>query len=102
MIHTRMYTLADKYDIYPLKMMANCNLWDYLDDRFPDAGFFDVVYEVFTTTPETDVHLREAVAGYIDRSRKKYGMFEGLDENLKEIPDLAYHVAKWAWRDLEP
>ena len=101
MIHARMYTLADKYGISDLQDEAETKFKASLENRYPDDDFFDVVKEVFTTTPDTDVYLREAVAEYINKSRKVYGMFEGLDEHLKAIPDLAYHVTKCAWRDLD-
>ena len=61
MAHTLVYSIADKYDIKGLKVLAKAK-FEYLARVAWSCGdYLAVVAQVFDTTPDTDMGLRDIV-----------------------------------------
>ena len=68
MANTRVYAIADKYDIGPLKWSASAKFRNVrCCDAWKCENFSNVVLDVFDTTPENDLGLRNIVSHYCAR-----------------------------------
>ena len=79
MANTLVYSIADKYDIEPLKLLAEDKFLNAVFQSFPPLickDFQDIVATVFSTTPDTDKGLRSIVTDIAARDM-------GMDTILK-------------------
>lgn len=63
--HARVYTLGHMYDVASLRERAMQKFAEISKDRCHSAKFPIAVFEIYTTTPETDRGLRDVVVGTI-------------------------------------
>ena len=63
------YAIADKYDIVELKELAKRKFQTVANSKWPHDNFLAVVREVFSTTPDGDMGLRQVV---LDACRRNF------------------------------
>ncbi|KAF2868252.1 hypothetical protein BDV95DRAFT_161087 [Massariosphaeria phaeospora] len=92
--HAKVYAIADKYNVKCLKQAAVEKFKTTLDEFFTGIEFYEAVTIVYTTTPHTDIVLRDIVAQRTADEKGRYAMYPLLDHHLQELPDLAYRVLR--------
>lgn len=84
----RVYAIADKYDIPPLKDLARQRFGDWAETNWDCVEFPAMVKEVFESTPSTDRGLREVVfelvTNHVDVLLKKE-YFRSVTEGIGEL-----------------
>jgi len=63
----RVYAIADKYDIPPLKELARQKFSNWAESNWDCVEFPAMVREIFESTPRTDRGLREVVLGLVTK-----------------------------------
>lgn len=92
MNNLRVYTLADKYDIQPLKDLSKTKLDAYRAGEFEEDDLVALLDEVFNTTPATDRGLRQSVLSMCAclNTPKAIRTNSRLQDVLHKHPALAY------------
>ncbi|KAK7177377.1 BTB/POZ domain-containing protein, partial [Paraphaeosphaeria sporulosa] len=104
--NVKVYSIAEKYDIPALKLLAKQKLqktaeicWDM--DDFPHA-----VAEIYASTPSADQSLRqlstEISCDHIKQLLAKQGFRDVLDEAVGFASDVAQFLAKNQVRSIQP
>ncbi|KAF2655627.1 hypothetical protein K491DRAFT_758086 [Lophiostoma macrostomum CBS 122681] len=89
--HSKMYEIAEKYDIQDLKKLAK-EKFDFLCDSYwDDPLFHEVAKHVFTATVDTDMGLRDAIINTIS-IRPQLVKEAGIKEFLADNPTVAVSV----------
>ena len=87
LFHTRVYQIADKYDVQSLKQLARTKLNTAIVELrgWEEADFPDVINLVWTTTPPHDRGLRDIVSAtsfkHLDTLMKQDSFIDELTEN---------------------
>ena len=80
----RVYAIADKYDIPPLKRLAKERFETWAEKNWAREDFSDIVREIFESTPTSDRGLRDIairiVALHADVLTKKYEFRPVIEE----------------------
>jgi len=103
LIDAGIYSIADKYDIFPLKVLARIKFNNFLGsvyvDGFPpsyivphDQAFAAAIHTVYTSTPDSDRSLRDDCVLYAKESIKRLKKQESFNQALKDVPDFMFDV----------
>jgi len=94
LIDAGIYSIADKYDIFPLKVLARIKF-----NNFPpsyivphDQAFAAAIHTVYTSTPDSDRSLRDDCVLYAKESIKRLKKQESFNQALKDVPDFMFDV----------
>ncbi|KAG9552065.1 hypothetical protein KCU77_g7183, partial [Aureobasidium melanogenum] len=94
--HARMYAMGEKYGIQMLKALANTKFRHSFEDGRGDQETAIVI--AFKSTPDSDRVLRATIISSLG-APAMLGQTLGMDETIKEIPDLVYHLyRRLMWR----
>jgi hypothetical protein len=92
----RLYVMADKYDVPALKLLARDRLYRSAELTWRDAKSFpDVVDELYSTTPQTDLAMREIVCRLVGSDIKKSGQRERMEVVMRKHGDFAVGVMNY-------
>jgi hypothetical protein len=97
-IHAEVYALADKYNIKGLKDLAYEKFVQTLSLVYTDEKFFETVDIIYTSTPQSDVRLREKVAAHLVSLKIHHGMHKQLRRALETHHELAYYMLCHEWK----
>ena len=62
LLHPKMYAIGDKYDVAGLKELARTKFSPVCMSLWNEEGFAQVVEHVLSTTPDSDVGLRDMIS----------------------------------------
>lgn len=91
--HTRVYALAEKYDIPALKTLAKAKFEMSLACFYDSPQFPDAIEEVYYSTIDSDRGLRDVVIQAF-RSHPQLASTRDVFEVIKETPALAFELWK--------
>lgn len=91
--HTRVYALAEKYDIPPLKSLAKAKFEMAMACYYDSPEFADAIEEVYCTTIDSDRGLRDVVLQAF-RSHPQLASTQDVFGVIKETPTLAFDLWK--------
>jgi len=96
-VHSKMYTIADKYDVPGLKQLAR-EKFSQATKRFWKADEFMVAAEhAYTTTMDEDEGLRAIVRDTLEKNKEMLGRPD-VKTFLGKRPDLMYEILMKATR----
>ena len=93
LLHTRVYALAEKYDIPALKSLARRKFEMAMACFYDSPEFADAVEEVYYSTIDTDRGLRDIVLQAF-RSHPQLASTQDVFAVIKETPALAFELWK--------
>lgn len=92
MLDVRLFAIADKYFIEPLKHLAAEKFAGRCKDEWPTAAFADAVAEVYNTAPENDNALQSIVVNTVKEHDKEIretsANHQELNTVMRQIPDF--------------
>lgn len=96
-VHASMYVLGDKYQIDGLCELALDKFYSCLRNHWNSEDFIDAVRVAYTSTPNTDRGLRNAIIAAF-KIYFKVDLLElpGVEKNLSSIDKLSFLLLK-AW-----
>lgn len=88
--------MADKFDVPALKLLARDRFYRAAEMTWRIAEWFPaVVDEVYTTTPPTDVGMREIVCRLVASGIKQNGLRERMAGVMRKHGDFAVGVLSY-------
>jgi hypothetical protein len=94
MVNAKVYIMADKYDIQPLKVWAVTKYQEVLRTVWNSNSFAESARLIFDNTPESDLMLREVIIrNAIDHAQALFDRGEFV-ELLRSDGDFATEVLK--------
>lgn len=91
--HTRVYALAEKFDIPALKDLARSKFEMAMACFYDSPEFADAIIEVYCSTIDTDRGLRDIVLQAF-RSHPQLASTQDVYNVIKETPSLAFELWK--------
>jgi hypothetical protein len=91
--HTRVYALAEKYDIPSLKELSQGKFEMAMACFYDSSEFADAIEEVYSTTVDSDRGLRDIVLQAF-RSHPALATTQDVFAVIKETPALAFELFK--------
>lgn len=91
--HTRVYALAEKYDIPALKDLAQSKFEMAMACFYDSPEFADAITEVYCSTIDSDRGLRDIVLQAF-RSHPQLASTQDVYAVIKETPSLAFELWK--------
>lgn len=91
--HTRVYALAEKYDIPALKDLARSKFEMAMACYYDSPEFADAIDEVYSSTVDNDRGLRDIVLQAF-RSHPQLASTQDVFEVIKHTPNLAFELWK--------
>ena len=92
----RLYVMADKYDVPALKLLARDRFYRAAEVAWRDAESFpDVVDELYSTTPPTDLAMREIVCRLVGSGMKESKQRERMEGVMRKHGDFAVGVMNY-------
>jgi len=88
----RVYALADKYDIPPLKELARQRFCNWAEDNWACEDFSAIAREVFESTPKDDRGLRDVIIQLVANHADIFIQKDGLRQLIEDIGDLGLGV----------
>lgn len=88
----RVYALADKYDISPLKELARQKFCNWAENNWACEDFSTVAREVFESTPKDDRGLRDIIIQLVAKHADIFIQNDGLRQLIEDIGDLGLGV----------
>jgi hypothetical protein len=88
----RVYALADKYDISPLKELARQKFCNWAENNWACEDFSAVAREVFESTPKDDRGLRDIIIQLVAKHADIFIQKDGLRQLIEDIGDLGLGV----------
>ena len=93
-LHADMFTVADKYDIVALGEKAKEHFEETIDSwSLDDSEFLEVTKYVYSTTPESDRGLRDAIVRETRLRGSQIIKDTGLKPRLEELVSTTPHFA---------
>ncbi len=98
--HATMYSMAEKYEIRALKLLAkekferalkHTRNWSY-------DGLFDAIPLIYSATPEQDRGLRDLVVAAANANARTLKHNEEFQEVLKEVNDFTLDLLGVVWK----
>lgn len=96
-LHLRLYVMADKYDVPVMRLLARDRFyraaelqWKF-DDEFPD-----VVDELYSCTPESEVAMREIVCRLVGHAVKDKEVMTKMEPVMRKHGSFAVGVMNYA------
>ena len=93
LLHTRVYALAEKYDIPSLKQLAKRKFEMSMACYYDSPEFTDAIEEVYCTTIDSDRGLRDIVLEAF-KSHPQLANTQDVFTVIKETPSLAFELFK--------
>ena len=90
------YAVAEKYDIPDLKGLAKDKFQSLARSKWPHDDFCALVEAVFSTTPDTDMGLRQVVLDICEKHMEDILRTEGSRAGFLEIPAIGAVVLRAA------
>ena len=94
--HARMYSLADKYGIGGLKVLAQQKFEQAVRQQWDSEEFAPAVHVVYASTPDGDRSLRDVVMETIYSYKSLLQKLE-VETAVRDIPGLAFDLLKYTW-----
>jgi hypothetical protein len=94
LIHTKVYELADKYDVAGLKDLVKVKFDRACYQFWSDPAFAAAAHYAFSTTPEHDKGLRDIVSKTISDHMSDMIVKPEIETLLTEFNGLAYGLLK--------
>jgi hypothetical protein len=88
----RVYALADKYDISPLKELARQKFCSWAENNWTCEDFSAIAREVFESTPKNDRGLRDVIIQLVAKHADIFIQKDGLRQLIEDIGDLELSV----------
>jgi hypothetical protein len=102
-IHATMYALADKYQVLGLSQTAKVKFEQTLNQHVDSEDFIAAVQLAYSTTPETDRGLRDAVVqAFLVYYKVDITELPGMESKLDTIDELSFLLLKSWPRKTEP
>jgi len=96
-IHATMYALADKYQVNGLGSLARAKFEACLNHHVNTEDFITAVQIVYSTTPESNRGLRDAVVqAFLEHFNVDLASIPGIEDKLDCLDDLSLLLLK-AW-----
>ena len=92
LIHSKLYSLADKYDIPGLQDLAAAKFKAACADFWHTEAFPVVAEHVFISTPDTDTGLRAIVKTLLLEYKQDLVKKAGIKTFLEKRPKLMYEL----------
>ncbi|KAK4989807.1 hypothetical protein LTR66_003127 [Elasticomyces elasticus] len=93
LLHTRVYALAEKYDIPSLKALARRKFEMAMACYYDSPEFADAIEEVYCSTIDSDRGLRDVVIQAF-RSHPQLASTQDVFSVIKQTPTLAFELWK--------
>ncbi|KAF2716048.1 hypothetical protein K431DRAFT_258318 [Polychaeton citri CBS 116435] len=93
-LHTKTYALGDKYDIPPLKDIALHRFLGDVEDAWNNDDFPEAARITFTTTPDSDLGLRNVVTEVLLQHSTELACKPEIEAVVKDLNGLAYNLWK--------
>jgi len=93
LLHSRMYGIADFYQIQDLKDLAKQNFQNNISVGWASPSLAEALHIVFHSTPSTDRGLRDIVISTLGEHIEVVDI-EAVSNIIRTIPDLAFEVLK--------
>lgn len=93
LLHTRVYSLAEKYDIPSLKALAQRKFEMAMACYYDSSEFAEAIEEVYCSTIDSDRGLRDVVLQAF-RSHPALATTQDVYGVIKETPTLAFELFK--------
>lgn len=93
LLHTRVYALAEKYDIPSLKEVAQQKFEMAMACYYDSSEFADAIEEVYCSTIDSDRGLRDVVLQAF-RSHPALATTQDVYAVIKDTPSLAFELFK--------
>lgn len=93
LLHTRVYALAEKYDIPSLKELSQRKFEMAMACFYDSSEFAEAIEEVYCSTVDTDRGLRDVVLQAF-RSHPALATTQDVYSVIKETPTLAFELFK--------
>jgi hypothetical protein len=90
--HARLYVIADKYDVKGLKAAAAEKFEEGIKDMDLGSALFKTAEFVYSSTPDGDWRLRDAVVRQFSELFDDFGMPDRADNFLSRLPELAHGI----------
>ena len=90
------YAVAEKYDIPDLKDLAKGKFQSLARSKWPHDDFYALAERVFSTTPDTDMGLRQVVLDICEEHSEDILRNEGSRASFLEIPAIGAVVLRAA------
>ena len=90
------YAVADKYDIPDLKDLAKAKFQSLARSKWPHDDFYALAERVFSTTPDSDMGLRQIVLDICKEHLENILRNEGSRASFLEIPAIGAVVLRAA------
>jgi hypothetical protein len=84
----RVYAIADKYDIQPLKELAKERFCNWAEDNWDHENFSDIVRELFESTPNSDRGLRDFVIRIVATHADLLSQKDKFRQVIEDFGDL--------------
>lgn len=88
--HSRMYAMGEKYGIQGLKTVAVAKFKGQGPRQMTKSSLITATMIAFTSTPESDKDLREAVLDFLDRSRQQFKDCMPVQKMIQSMPEVSY------------
>jgi hypothetical protein len=88
----RVYALADKYDISPLKELARQKFCNWAENNWACEDFSAIARESFESTPKDDRGLRDVIIQLVAKHAEIFIQKDGLRQLIEDIGDLGLGV----------
>ena len=92
-LHTRVYALAEKYDIPSLKQLARSKFEMAMACFYDSPDFAEAIEEVYCSTIDSDRGLRDIVLEAF-KSHPQLASTQDVYNVIKETPSLAFELFK--------
>ena len=92
-LHTRVYALAEKYDIPSLKQLARSKFEMAMACYYDSPNFAEAIEEVYCSTIDSDRGLRDIVLEAF-KSHPQLASTQDVYNVIKETPSLAFELFK--------
>ena len=89
----RVYALADKYDVQPLKILARHRFEDWVRLNWRHDEVPALAREVFSTTPSSDLGLRDIMVNRLAEHSPALLQQEDWTHTLELNPQMSYMIA---------
>ena len=99
LINVKVYALADKYNVQPLKELAKVKFQKALDTQYEHESFPGAIVAVYSTTPSSDRGLRDAVVSQVGSIRSELKTRREFLDVVKSVGDFAVDLLMASWAD---
>ncbi|KAF2648423.1 hypothetical protein K491DRAFT_784088 [Lophiostoma macrostomum CBS 122681] len=92
LVHAKIYTIADKYNVRGLKECVVAKLRATDIDALASKWFWAALDVIYSTTPPQDLALRDMVADHIAVLFEHFEINDRIQEKFSKFPELAVRL----------